>query len=68
MSEPKIRGYRKQMLSLWLQKCMFWVSEKRLVDEADTIHRNSWMTELKIKELERKITASDSVIVEDKKS
>ena len=56
------------MLSLWLQKCMFWVSEKRLVDEADTIHRNSWMTELKIKELERKVTASDSVIVEDKKS
>ena len=56
------------MLSLWLQKYMFWVSEKRLVDEADTIHRNSWMTELKIKELERKVTASDSVIVEDKKS
>ena len=24
-SEPKIRGYRKRMLSLWHQKGMFWV-------------------------------------------
>ena len=39
--EPKIRGYRKRMLSLWLQKIMFWVSEKRLVDQANTIHKNS---------------------------
>ena len=53
MSEPKIRGYRKRMLSLWVQKGMFWVSEQRLVDQANTIHRNSWMTELEIEELER---------------
>ena len=32
LSEPKIGGYRKRMLSLWLQKGMFWVSEQRLVD------------------------------------
>ena len=32
LSEPEIRGYRKYMLSLWLEKGMFWVSEKRLVD------------------------------------
>ena len=41
LSEPKIRGYRKHMLSLWLQNGMFWVSEQRLVDEANTICRNS---------------------------
>ena len=64
-SEPKIRGYRKRMLSLWLQKDMFWVSEQRLVDQANTIRRNSWMTELEIEELERKVTVSDSVIVEE---
>ena len=52
------------MLSLWLQKGMFWISEQRLVDQANTIHRNSWMTELEIKELEWKVTGSDSVIVE----
>ena len=52
LSEPKIRGYRNHMLSLWIQKGMFWVSEQRLVDQANTIRRNSWMTELEIEELE----------------
>ena len=56
------------MLSLWLQKGMFWVSEQRLVDQANTIHRNSWMTELEIEELERKVIGSDSVIVEEERS
>ena len=68
LNEPKIRGYRKHMLSLWLQKGMFWVSEQRLVDQANTIRRNSWMTELEIEELERKVTGSDSVIVEEARS
>ena len=62
LSESKIRGYRKCMLSLWLQKGMFWVSEQRLLDQANSICRNSWMTELEIEELERKVTGSDSVI------
>ena len=31
--EPKIRGCRKRMLSLWLQNGMFWVSEQRLLDD-----------------------------------
>ena len=35
LSESKIRAYRKRMLSLWLQKGMFWVSEQRLVDQAN---------------------------------
>ena len=64
LSEPKIRGYRKRMLSLWLQKRMFWVSEQRLFEQANTIRRNSWMTDLEIEELERKVTGSNSVIVE----
>ena len=68
LSEPKIRGYRKCMLSLWLQKGMFWVSEQRLVDQANTICRNSWMTGLEIEELERKVTGSDSVMVEEARS
>ena len=52
---PIIRGYRKSVLSLWLQKGMFWVSEQRLVDQANTIRRNSWMTEFEKEELERKV-------------
>ena len=68
LSEPKIRGYRKCMLSLWLQKDMFWISEQRLVDQANTFRRNSWMTELEIEELERKVTVSDSVIAAEARS
>ena len=68
LSEPKIRRYRKRMLSLWQQKGMFWVSEQRLVDQANTIRRNSWMTELEIEELERKVTGSDSVIAAEARS
>ena len=56
------------MLSLWLQKGMFWVSEQKLVDQANTIRRNIWMTELEIEELERKATGSNSVIVEETRS
>ena len=47
---------------------MFWVSEERLVDQANTIRRNSWMTELEIEELERKVTESDSVIAAEARS
>ena len=59
MSQPKIRGYRKRMLSLSQQKGMFW---------ANTIRRNSWMTELEIEEQERKVTGSDSVIAAEARS
>ena len=51
-----------------MQKGMFWVSEQKLVDEANTIRRNSWMTEFEIEELERKVTGSDSAIVEETRS
>ena len=68
LSEPQIRGYRKYMLSFWLQKGIFWLSEQRLVDQTNTIRRNSWMTELAIEELERKVTRSDSIIVEEARS
>ena len=47
---------------------MFWVSEQRLVDQTNTICRNSWMTELEIEQLERKVIGSDSVIVAEARS
>ena len=68
LSEPKIRGYRNRMLRLWLQKGMFWVSEQTLVDQTKTIRRNSLMTKLEIEELQRKVTGSNSVIVEEARS
>ena len=48
------------MLRLWLNKGIFWVSEQRLVDQANTICRNSWMMELEIEELERHLAENDS--------
>ena len=44
------------------------ISEQRLVDQANIIRRNSWMTELEIEELERKVTGSDSVIAAKSRS
>ena len=60
LSECKVRGYRKRMLSLWLNKVMFWVSEQRLVYQPNAIRRNSWMIELEVKELERNLVENDS--------
>ena len=45
---------------------MFWVSEQRLVDQANTICRNSWMTELDIEELERNFAENDSYEEEER--
>ena len=47
---------------------MFWKSKQRLVDQTNTIHRNSWITELEIEELERKVAGSNSVMVEEARS
>ena len=33
--------------------------EQRLVEQANTILRNSWMTELKIEELQRNLAEND---------
>ena len=54
------------MLSLWLNRRMFWVSEQTLVDQTNTIRKNSLMTELEIRELERKLAENDSYKEEEK--
>ena len=47
---------------------MFWVSEQKLLDQANAIRRNSCMTELEIEEMQRNVTGSDSVIVAEARS
>ena len=59
---------RHQVNPFISKKGMFWLSQQRLVDQANTIRRNSWMTELEREELERKVTGSDSVILEEERS
>ena len=46
----------------------FWVSEQRLVDQANTIRRKNWMTGLEIEQLEKRVTGSDNVIVAEARS
>ena len=65
-SEPKVRGYRKRFLSLWLNKGILWVSEQRLVDQGNTTRRSSWMTELEIEELERNFAENGSYKEEER--
>ena len=66
LSEPKIGDYRKRMLGLWLNKDMFWISEQRLVDQANTTHRNRWMTELEMEGLARNLAENDSYKEEER--
>ena len=61
LSESKVRDYRKSMLSLQLNKSMFWVSEQRLV----TIRGNSWMTDL---EMERNLAENNTYKEEERKA
>ena len=59
LSKSKVRGYRKHMLSLWLNDGIFWVSKEKLVDQANIIHRNSLITVLEIEDLERNLAEND---------
>ena len=45
---------------------MFWVSEQRLVDQANTVRNNSWMNDLEIKKLERNSAENDSYKEEER--
>ena len=56
------------MLSLWLNKDMFWASEHRLVDQANTIRKNSLMIELEIEELGRNLAENDSCKKEERRA
>ena len=61
LNKPKVRCYRKRMLRFWLNK------DQRLVDQVNSTCRNSWITELEIKELERNLAENDSNKEEDRK-
>ena len=54
------------MLSLLLNKGMLLVSEQRLVDQANTIRRNSRIKELEIEELERNLAENGSYKEEER--
>ena len=47
---------------------MFWVSKQRLVDQANTICRNSWMPDSEIEEMERNLAKNGSYKKEERGS
>ena len=45
---------------------MYWASEQRIVGQANTIRKNSWMTALETEELERNLAENDSYKKEER--
>ena len=54
-SNPSRLKYRKRMLELWNSKGLFFITEQRLVDQANNTCKSVWLTEIELEEIERKI-------------
>ena len=54
-SNPSRMGYRKRMLELWNIKGLFFITKWRLVDQANSIRKRGWLTEIELEETERKM-------------
>ena len=64
---PRLEGIESVCWDYGYKRVCFGY-QQRLVDQANTILRNIWITELEIEELGKKVTGSDSVIVEEARS
>ena len=51
-----IRGYRRRMFNEWIQRGPFQdITEQRICDQARTIRKNGWLTELELEMIKRNI-------------
>ena len=50
-----IRGYRKKMFREWREKGMFDLTEQRVCDQARTIRKNGWLSELELEAIKRQV-------------
>ena len=48
-------GYRERMLKQWNSKGLFFITEQRLVYLANNIRTRSWLTEIELEEIKKKI-------------
>ena len=53
-SEPSKRKYQQRMKKIWNEIGVFPVTEQRLADQAKKIRVNKWLTDTKIKEIDRR--------------
>ena len=54
-SLPSRKGYRKRMLAAWQQREMFFITEQRLVDQANQICKKKWLSDLEMEEMQREV-------------
>ena len=55
-SNPSQRGYRKRMLEIWQERSTFQTTSQRLADQARTIIKKDWFSDLELLEIHKKKT------------
>ena len=59
-SNPSRNGYRRRMHELWISHGNFYVTEQRLVHQANQIRKRKWLSDLELEEIRRNIEDSVS--------
>ena len=54
-NERPIRGYRQRMFKEWRLRDMFDSAEQRNCDQARTIRKNRWLSDIELEMIKRKI-------------
>ena len=54
-SNPSRLGYQKIIRELCNSKGLFFITEQRLFDQANNIHRRGWLTEIELENKKRKL-------------
>ena len=59
-----IRGYRQRMMQDWKEHGVFEFTEQRLCDQARTIRKNGWLSDLELENIRRIIEAESEIVNE----
>ena len=54
-SKLKISGYRKRIHATWRDKCMFNITEQRLMDQQSQIRKKQRLLNLKLEDIQSRI-------------
>ena len=60
-----VRGYRQRMYRIWKEKCPFETTEQRLCDQARSIRKNGWLSDIELEEIQRKLLEPKNDDVDD---
>ena len=65
-NNPIQRGYRKRMIEIWAYSARFNTTSQRLANQARTILKKGWFSDLKILEVCNQVNSEDSQKYVDK--